>query len=200
MGARVYDPYTGTFTQPDPLQGGGATPYGYTDGDPVNETDLTGDTSAGTLVGQFVGAETAEQPAIAFCGPLAAVCEVGAAIGTGVVIGVEAGAGGKSGAPAPWVPASHPRNTSPVPSSSTPISRQYRTELSGKRRAARPGSTDVPSWVKNGGYTPQPGESGKDFANRALNDRYGEGNWQGTGPGSEHSQIKKYGDRHFGGS
>jgi uncharacterized protein RhaS with RHS repeats len=42
MGARVYDPYTGTFTQPDPIQGGGANAYGYTDGDPVNETDLSG--------------------------------------------------------------------------------------------------------------------------------------------------------------
>jgi hypothetical protein len=43
MGARVYDPYTGTFLQTDPVQGGGANAYGYTDGDPVNETDLTGD-------------------------------------------------------------------------------------------------------------------------------------------------------------
>jgi RHS repeat-associated protein len=43
MGARVYDPYTGTFTQTDPIQGGGATAYGYTNGDPVNETDLSGD-------------------------------------------------------------------------------------------------------------------------------------------------------------
>jgi hypothetical protein len=42
MGARVYDPYTGTFLQTDPIQGGGATPYGYTDGDPVNELDLGG--------------------------------------------------------------------------------------------------------------------------------------------------------------
>ena len=47
MGARVYDPYTGTFTQPDPIQGGGATPYGYTDGDPVNETDLGGESVVG---------------------------------------------------------------------------------------------------------------------------------------------------------
>jgi RHS repeat-associated protein len=43
MGARVYDPYTGTFAQPDPIHGGGANAYGYTDGDPVNETDLSGD-------------------------------------------------------------------------------------------------------------------------------------------------------------
>jgi uncharacterized protein RhaS with RHS repeats len=43
MGARVYNPYTGTFTQPDPIQGGGLNAYGYANGDPVNETDLTGD-------------------------------------------------------------------------------------------------------------------------------------------------------------
>jgi uncharacterized protein RhaS with RHS repeats len=43
MGARVYDPDTGTFLQTDPIQGGGANAYGYTDGDPVNETDLSGD-------------------------------------------------------------------------------------------------------------------------------------------------------------
>jgi uncharacterized protein RhaS with RHS repeats len=43
MGARVYDPYTGMFLQTDPIQGGGANAYGYADGDPVNKTDLTGD-------------------------------------------------------------------------------------------------------------------------------------------------------------
>jgi RHS repeat-associated protein len=45
MGARVYDPYTGTFLQPDPIPGADANNYGYTDGDPVNETDLTGERS-----------------------------------------------------------------------------------------------------------------------------------------------------------
>ena len=54
MGARVYDPYTGTFTQPDPIQGGGATAYGYTDGDPVNETDLSGDVSIKTAGGRII--------------------------------------------------------------------------------------------------------------------------------------------------
>jgi hypothetical protein len=42
MGARVYDPYTGTFLQPDPIPGADANNYGYTDGDPANETDLAG--------------------------------------------------------------------------------------------------------------------------------------------------------------
>jgi RHS repeat-associated protein len=43
MGARVYDPYTGSFLQTDPVQGGGLNAYGYTGGDPVNETDLSGE-------------------------------------------------------------------------------------------------------------------------------------------------------------
>jgi hypothetical protein len=43
MGARVYDPYTATFLQTDPIPGADANAYGYTDGDPVNETDLSGD-------------------------------------------------------------------------------------------------------------------------------------------------------------
>jgi RHS repeat-associated protein len=42
MGARVYNPYTGTFLQTDPIPGAGANAYGYTNGDPVNETDLSG--------------------------------------------------------------------------------------------------------------------------------------------------------------
>jgi hypothetical protein len=42
MGARVYDPDTGTFLQTDPILHGGAGAYGYTDGDPVDETDLAG--------------------------------------------------------------------------------------------------------------------------------------------------------------
>lgn len=41
MGARIYNPRTGTFISPDPVRGGNATPYGYVL-DPINETDLTG--------------------------------------------------------------------------------------------------------------------------------------------------------------
>jgi RHS repeat-associated protein len=41
--ARLYDPGTGRFTQPDPLGwAGGATPYGFADGDPLNRTDPFG--------------------------------------------------------------------------------------------------------------------------------------------------------------
>jgi hypothetical protein len=47
MGARVYDPYTGAFLQTDPKPGADANAYGYTDGDPVTETDLGGDSASG---------------------------------------------------------------------------------------------------------------------------------------------------------
>lgn len=58
-------------------------------------------------------------------------------------------------------------------------------------------SSDAPSWVKNDpAGRPQVGESGKEFAERLLDKKYGEGNY-GKGPGSEYSKIKKYGERSF---
>ncbi|WP_426729825.1 hypothetical protein, partial [Pseudomonas aeruginosa] len=61
-----------------------------------------------------------------------------------------------------------------------------------------PGSVDhykdVPSWAK--GDRPYQGESGKDFAKRIMDQKYGKGNWK-DGPGSEYNQIKKWGDRSF---
>ncbi|MGA9876489.1 MAG: RHS repeat-associated core domain-containing protein, partial [Solirubrobacteraceae bacterium] len=42
MGARSYIPQLGRFLQADPIPGGSSNPYAYTDGDPVNQTDLTG--------------------------------------------------------------------------------------------------------------------------------------------------------------
>ncbi|MGA8364075.1 MAG: RHS repeat-associated core domain-containing protein [Solirubrobacteraceae bacterium] len=43
MGARSYVPQLGRFLQTDPRPGGSANAYGYTNGDPVNTTDLTGE-------------------------------------------------------------------------------------------------------------------------------------------------------------
>jgi hypothetical protein len=62
----------------------------------------------------------------------------------------------------------------------------------GARGAA--GATDAPSWVK--GEAPNVGESGKAFAARMLDAKYGPGNWK-KGPRSEYSQIQKWADRHF---
>jgi hypothetical protein len=60
---------------------------------------------------------------------------------------------------------------------------------SGKDKAS-----DVPSWSR--GERPYVGESGKDFAKRLLDERYGDGNYP-TGPGSEYNKLKKWGDRGF---
>jgi hypothetical protein len=60
---------------------------------------------------------------------------------------------------------------------------------SGKER-----SSDVPSWVQ--GLRPRVGENGTDWAKRLLDQKYGPRNWE-KGPGTEHNQIRKYGDRGF---
>ncbi|MFF1786802.1 DNRLRE domain-containing protein [Kitasatospora sp. NPDC058243] len=42
MGARLYNPATGRFLSPDPVQGASANAYDYCNADPVNCTDLNG--------------------------------------------------------------------------------------------------------------------------------------------------------------
>jgi hypothetical protein len=41
MGARGYNPITGQFLSPDPIQGGNETPYNYPN-DPINMADISG--------------------------------------------------------------------------------------------------------------------------------------------------------------
>jgi len=60
---------------------------------------------------------------------------------------------------------------------------------SGKERAS-----NIPHWAK--GQRPYVGESGKDFARRVLDEKYGKINHD-TGPRSEFNMLKKYGDRGF---
>jgi RHS repeat-associated protein len=73
----------------------------------------------------------------------------------------------------------------------TPRERKTPTSGSGKEK-----STDVPSWLKQSGERPFKGESGKEFADRVMNDRFGKGNYD-KGPRSDYNKIKKYGDRGF---
>jgi RHS repeat-associated protein len=42
MGVRLYNPSTGRFLQPDPVPGGSATAYDYCNAEPINCTDLDG--------------------------------------------------------------------------------------------------------------------------------------------------------------
>lgn len=67
--------------------------------------------------------------------------------------------------------------------------KKKKTGLSGKEAA-----DDIPSWAE--GKRPLSNESGRELAKRLLDDKYGVGNYP-TGPGSEFSKIKKWGDRAF---
>ncbi|UZE46015.1 hemagglutinin repeat-containing protein [Selenomonas sputigena] len=60
------------------------------------------------------------------------------------------------------------------------------------RKSEKEKSTDLPSWAK--GLRPNPGESGKEFAKRVMDERCGEGNYD-RGPGSDYNRLKKWGDR-----
>ena len=68
--------------------------------------------------------------------------------------------------------------------------KKTKSNVSGKEGAKKP-----PDWAK--GNRPQKGESGKNFARRLMDEKYGKGNWNETGPGSEFNKIKKWGDRSF---
>jgi len=68
-------------------------------------------------------------------------------------------------------------------------SRKPKPGISGKE-----GAKDVPSWAK--GERPRIGESGREFAKRLLDKKYGPGNYE-LGPTSEFNRIWKWGDRAF---
>ncbi|MCF7853122.1 MAG: hypothetical protein K9M07_07790 [Simkaniaceae bacterium] len=68
-----------------------------------------------------------------------------------------------------------------------PVYKVPKVGLNGKE-----GAKDIPHWAK--GSKPFSYESGKEFAKRLMNDKYGAGNYP-TGPKSEYNQIKKWGDR-----
>ena len=60
------------------------------------------------------------------------------------------------------------------------------------RKTGKEKSSDIPSWAE--GEKPYLGESGKDYAKRLLDRKYGPGNYP-EGPGSELNKLRKYGDR-----
>ena len=70
--------------------------------------------------------------------------------------------------------------------------KKYKKPISGSGKEK---ATDIPSWAK--GERPIEGESGKDFARRLMDAKYGEGNYNTREPGGEFNQLKKYGDRGF---
>ena len=110
MGARVYDPYTGTFLQTDPIPGADANAYGYTDGDPVNEVDLTGQDAAAIGAAEGAGTLCSETLFGAF------VCAAVAYAGT---TALEAVAGSDSSSSSPSGPPPPPPHTGSLGDSGT---------------------------------------------------------------------------------
>jgi len=53
---------------------------------------------------------------------------------------------------------------------------------------------DVYDWVSE--WKPRAGESGRDFATRICDLKFGKGNYK-TNPGTDYSMAKKYADTHF---
>jgi RHS repeat-associated protein len=118
MRARMYSPPLGRFLQADPIgTAGGFNLYAYTDNDPLNQTDPSGNCPAcipaviggviggiggaivgyhatGTLKGTVVGASTGAAAGVAAAYGGAFIVSTGAALGTGVgaTIGGAAGA------------------------------------------------------------------------------------------------------------
>jgi RHS repeat-associated protein len=60
MGARSYVPEIGRFLQPDPSPGGSANAYAYTQGDPLNETDPSGEWTLNETSGGLSAVGTGE--------------------------------------------------------------------------------------------------------------------------------------------
>ena len=69
--------------------------------------------------------------------------------------------------------------------------REYKAKIAPKRGKEK---DDVQSWAK--GERPYVGESGKEFAKRIMDARYGKGNYD-KGADTEFSKLQKYGDTHF---
>lgn len=56
MGARQYDPVLGRFLEVDPVEAGSSNDYDYGNGDPINQTDLTGRSPSSTSLGRYQAA------------------------------------------------------------------------------------------------------------------------------------------------
>ncbi len=94
MGSRTYVPALGRFAQSDPVVNGGANPYAYVNGDPINGHDTTGTTDKwwAPLVGAAVAIAVGVIIGVATAG---VGTGVGAAIGWGIVAAAAGGALGE---------------------------------------------------------------------------------------------------------
>jgi|GEM_PF-922265 len=168
---RAYDPVAGRWLSRDPLEeesDPSSNLYAYVAGNPISLTDTLGLGPQGMAIGGVIG------------GTIGAIIGGGAGVACGVgapgCVPIGAVEGGVLGA-----------GVGAAVGNTVEETLSLMAKKSDKER-----STDVPSWVK--GRKPKKGQSGKEFADEALDEKYGKGKYK-TGPGSEHSKIKKWVDR-----
>ena len=165
---RDYDPETGRYIQSDPIGlNGGINTYIYGKMNPLKHIDPTGQSPL--LV---MGAETGAALGTFVC--------PGAGTAVGGVIGASLGAG------LSWYLGDK------LFSESEPDAKEHKKPIAGL--SGKDGAKDVPSWAK--GKRPLQGETGRDFADRILGEKYGNKGYD-KGPASEHNKIRKWGDRAF---
>ena len=70
---------------------------------------------------------------------------------------------------------------------------QYKVPI--PRQSGKEGAKDTPGWAK--GTRPRVGETGEQAAKRAMDGKYGEGNWDRKTGDGEFGKLQKYYDRHF---
>jgi len=198
---RYYDPLTGRCTQPDLLgfAGGDVNWYAYVGNDPINWIDPLGlllEAEIG-LWGK-IAATLAKIEAILAALNAVRVPVMNPVIAGGVVVGAIVFYPSDI-LPEPPIPLPiydacplYPEQDMTYPG--VPSYEDYINYAKKSKSSGKEGATDIPSWAE--GEKPLPGESGKDFAKRLVEGKYGEGNYD-TGPGSEFNKLKKYGDRHF---
>ena len=177
---RDYDPETGRYVESDPIGlVGGLNTYGYVEGNPLGLSDPLG-LAPGDM---FATEAAARADALAYQESVNSSIDRwlwGIWSMASVCLKPPIAFGPTKYRPQSWELRLHlaPK----VLGKSTSQEFQERQEL----KTFQAGQRD----------RPYQGESGKDFAKRIMDQKYGKGNWK-DGPGSEYNQIKKWGDRSF---
>lgn len=200
----------GRFINEDPIGfGGGTNFYSYAFDSPTNLIDPSGNcplcleppvvtavggagagAATGTVIGTAAAAGEGSAPVITLiaggsasgseAGPIGALVGIIAVVGTyDVVQGHRlCQAYGVCSVPQPLAGRYTPTSSSPtIP------------DIQAGKENIRP------SWAEKYGL-PRPGESGKGYADRLCREEFGPGGCpDGTGPGSDHSKLKKWADR-----